>query len=89
MSYYGRYGDRKPKQRVIPMTGVVTEKTAFTFGKYRDWKVGDVPASYLLWCYEQKDMREKHPGLWHHIDDNLEWLRKEDAADQERRKRRD
>lgn len=52
-----------------------------TFGKYQGKCVEDVPASYLLWLYEQPWL-DQHPDLLYYIDGNLEDI-SEDAAHEE------
>lgn len=47
------------------------------FGKYKGEKLGDVPASYLLWLGDQPDFAQKNPGLSGYIEANRNWLEQE------------
>lgn len=38
------------------------------FGKHKDEKLGDVPASYLLWAYSEPDLMRRYPGLKDYIE---------------------
>lgn len=49
------------------------------FGKHKDEKLGDVPASYLLWAADQSWVKEKYPGLFTYVDSNRKHLEKEAA----------
>ena len=60
-----------------------TDKTLIPFGKHIDTPLGDVPADYLLWCYDQKDIMRKRPGLRAYIESGLVHL-KEEAAKSKR-----
>lgn len=50
------------------------------FGKYKGEKLGDVPASYLLWFYAQSWAKE-HKDLYEYVNANIEHLRKEKEED--------
>lgn len=45
-----------------------------TFGKYKGITLVNVPAKYLLWLYEQGDIKK---DLKKYIEDNMDVLKKE------------
>jgi Putative quorum-sensing-regulated virulence factor len=47
------------------------------FGKHKGEKLGDVPASYLLWLADQPDVKRKYPELYAYIDEGRVHLEKE------------
>ena len=47
------------------------------FGAHKDKKMGDVPASYLLWLADQPDVKRRWPGLFAYVDNNRAHLEKE------------
>ena len=51
-----------------------TDTTLMPFGKYKGKELQDIPASYLLWLYNE-DLN--HLQLKEHIEDNMEVLEKE------------
>lgn len=51
------------------------------FGKHKGEKLGDVPASYLLWLGDQPDIKKRHPELWAYIDSGRAHLEKEKKLD--------
>lgn len=53
------------------------DKTPMPFGKHVDEPLGDVPASYLLWCADQPDMKRKYPALIAYVESGRAWLEKE------------
>lgn len=53
---------------------VYTDSTLMPFGKYKNVKMANVPASYLNYLYEEGDLKN-HPLLLDYIKDNLEVLR--------------
>lgn len=44
------------------------------FGKHKGTKLDDVPAQYLLWCYEQDWFRRKYPEVHGYVESCLELL---------------
>lgn len=58
----------------------VTDDTVMWFGKYKGLKVGEVPADYLMWCYENavesetlgKYIRKHYRDLLQEIEDDRE-----------------
>lgn len=62
--------------------GPLKDGDEMPFGKYGGEKLGDVPASYLLWCYEQEWIHD-WPGVRDYIKDGINWLK--DEAKRERR----
>jgi len=49
----------------------------FTFGKYQGQCIENVPASYLLWCYEQDEMMLRHPEIVAYVKKNKKHLDEE------------
>lgn len=50
------------------------------WSKYKGQKIGNVPASYLIWLYEDfglKNSGELHRLLREYIEENMDVLRKE------------
>ena len=56
-----------------------TDTTPMPFGKHKGKELQEVPASYLLWLYEEKGFKksERHQNLKAYIEDNMEVLEKE------------
>jgi uncharacterized protein (DUF3820 family) len=61
------------------------ESELMGFGKYEHEKLGDVPAQYLMWCFEQRSLMNRKPELQEYIRRNLVHLKKE--AENERGRR--
>ncbi len=59
-----------------------TDNTIMPFGKHRNSRLAEVPASYLLWCYKQKDMMKERPGLRAYIEEGMTWLESEAREEQ-------
>lgn len=57
----------------------VTDKWLMPFGKYKGHAVAYVPASYLLWWYDQDP--ENYPELKDYIKENMKHLREEADLD--------
>ena len=55
---------------------ILTDKDPFPFGKYRDQRMIDVPASYLDWASGQ-DWLDKWPDVKKYIADNRAVINKE------------
>lgn len=57
---------------------MMKESEIMPFGKYRDseTKLGDVPASYLLWWHGEQD-GSRYPELVEYIEHNKQHLLKE------------
>ena len=53
----------------------------FTFGKHKGYHVDDVPASYLLWCYDQDWFAEQNPIIFNYIVDELKAIKNEAKQD--------
>jgi len=51
-----------------------TDTTLMPFGKYKGKELQDIPASYLLWLYNEG---LNHLQLKEYIEDNMEVLEKE------------
>lgn len=50
------------------------------FGKHKGEKLGDVPASYLLWLGDQPDVKQRHPELYAYIESGRVHLEKESKS---------
>ena len=48
-----------------------TDETLFPFGKYKDVKMQEVPAAYLIWIYNNYDITQP---LTDYIADNMDVL---------------
>lgn len=61
----------------------VTEFTRLKFGVHKDSELRDVPASYLLWCFDEDWFKKKYPAICDWIEDNHDDLlaRKDDEKD--------
>lgn len=57
---------------------VYNDETLMTWGQYEGVNLGSVPASYLLYHFdENKKMPDEHPALYQYIKDNESVLRTE------------
>jgi uncharacterized protein (DUF3820 family) len=65
-----------------------TDESPMPFGKHKGKKLSEVPASYLLWCYDQPGMNNNWPQLLSYIEDNLETLTDQKVEEDEERKER-
>lgn len=54
------------------------------YGKHAGTKMANVPASYLIWCYEN---RKIHPDVAVYVSQNMDVLRKQMKEEQEERRR--
>ena len=54
----------------------VTDNSLMLFGKHKGVKMANVPASYLIWLYEEKEISK---NLKDYIGDNMDCLKKEVA----------
>ena len=52
----------------------LTDQTKMPFGKYKGDKLANVPSEYLLWIYDNYDLK---PELKAYIDDNRAVLQQE------------
>lgn len=52
----------------------LTDQTVMSFGKYKGHKMANVPPEYLLWIYDNYDLK---PELKAYIDDNRAALKQE------------
>lgn len=50
------------------------DKSLMPFGKYKGEKLANVPASYLLWIYDNLDLRD---DLKNYISENYQYLQDE------------
>jgi hypothetical protein len=44
-----------------------------SFGKYRDMQLKDIPAHYLIWLYEETDIKVTNEFLYNYIHNT--WMR--------------
>ena len=61
---------------------VLTDESIMPFGKYKGKEMANVPASYLLWIYDEWTLPNPRFGFVHqevkaYIEENLDVLRKE------------
>ena len=56
------------------MTNNITDESIMPFGKYKDEKMANVPASYLIWLYESGKC---YGTVKSYIQDNLDVLKEE------------
>jgi uncharacterized protein (DUF3820 family) len=61
----------------------MTDKDPMPFGKYKGEKICNVPASHLLWLYNQGSL---YGALKAYIEDNKELLEKEKSDDEKQKK---
>ena len=52
----------------------LTDQSKMSFGKYKDHKLANVPPDYLLWIYDNYDLK---PELKAYINDNMSVLKQE------------
>lgn len=60
----------------------MNEREFMSFGKFKGERLGDVPAWWLLWVYDQKEMKRTRPQLYAYIEENLSYLEDRCAEDQ-------
>lgn len=53
------------------------DSTVMPFGKYRGEKLANVPASYLLWLYDQNSTSIDGRKVCHYVRENLDVLKAE------------
>lgn len=58
----------------IDMVPALTDRSLMLFGKYQGYELANVPAGYLLWIYDNLQLRE---DLIKYIDDNRKGLKAE------------
>jgi uncharacterized protein (DUF3820 family) len=51
----------------------LTDDSLMPFGKYKDYSMINVPASYLLWLYENDKCNKE---VKEYIEDNLDFIKK-------------
>lgn len=51
-----------------------TDDTVMPWGEHKGTRLEDVPASYLLWLYEQSWCEPKWPGLYAYLQENEDTL---------------
>lgn len=56
---------------------MMKEHEEMTFGKHIGVKLGDVPASYLIWFFEQPNAKITQPALFAYIKHNIRHLIKD------------
>ncbi len=68
---------------------MLTDNSPMPFGKaHKGKKMANVPASYLLWLYNEPSMQttltNSYPGLKAYIEDNLQGLQAEGGKNEAR-----
>jgi len=74
--------NKDPELKDIDLTLIdLTDNSRMEFGKHEGKKLKDVPAGYLLWCFDE--IKNLDPRLKKYIRDNLDELyeRKEEEND--------
>lgn len=60
---------------------MVNDDYIFPFGKHKGKKIANVPASYLLWLFDQPDFRKstlpENKQIYYYIQENQSLLEKE------------
>lgn len=59
------------------MTEPADDTYIMPFGKYQGTSLGAVPASYLVWCYEQEGMEESRPELYAYLKKHIKLIKAE------------
>lgn len=54
------------------------------FGKYKGEKLGDIPAWYLIWLYDEDWFANKYSDIYMYIENNYHQLEKENEANDSR-----
>lgn len=62
----------------------LTDQSIMNFGKYKGHKLANVPPDYLLWIYDNYDLK---PELKAYIDDNMSILKQEVKLSQQAARR--
>ncbi len=60
----------------------MNDNSIMTFGKHKDKKLIDVPASYWLWLEEQDWFEEEYPAYFDYMQDNMEAIEQEANYDE-------
>lgn len=55
----------------------LNDNSPMPFGKHKDTKMCNVPASYLLWLYENTNRKDLDREVAHYIEDNIDGLKQE------------
>lgn len=58
------------------MATQLTDKSIMPWGVHKGKQMADVPASYLLWCYENNKISD---DVKEYVEDNLEVLKQQRA----------
>ncbi len=53
---------------------MLTDESIMPYGKYKGQEMQDIPAEYLIWCY---DNGKCSSGVIEYVDDNMDVLYKE------------
>ena len=53
------------------------QKIIIDFGKYKGVDIDEVPASYLMWMWEQKTFETTKPMIWQYIKKHYNDIEKE------------
>lgn len=62
-------------------TTAATDNTRMPFGKHAGTPLADVPASYLLWFYEQDWAEERYPDIYNYCKECEEQLYSDYSTD--------
>lgn len=61
-------------EKLNKMETKLTDQSLMPFGKYKDYSMENVPASYLIWLYENRKCNEP---VKNYIIENLDFLKRE------------
>ena len=70
------------KKRIQPNKIFVTDETKLWYGKHKGKTMIDVPASYLVWCY---DNNKCTANVRRYVEENREVLDKQDLEEKAER----
>lgn len=63
--------------QIFPELYPMKDSDPMTFGKYKGTPIGRVPASYLLWFYDQPKAKDSQPATIAYIEANIKALQAE------------
>lgn len=66
------------------MSEILTDQSRMPWGKYKNAQMANVPASYLMWCYEQNKC---DASVKKYVEDNYRILQ-EEIEDEELKKKK-
>lgn len=67
------------KSKPVRPAGELTDKSPMPFGVHKGKLIKNVPASYLLWLWNNGVWQEAHKPIHHYIKDNIAALEMDDS----------